>query len=176
MHFPRGVVVERVFSAPPMRANLRPEPFLCKKQASRLQRCPASRDVLCKWEDPAGCSALCWTQWLQRAAGMPDAELEGRPSLRGCSPRAGPRVGLWLQVQALWRPPRALRWDFVEKIEQRLVRKGQGGCKGKGSETEPVQILAICYSGADQYLWWHALFKWSWVNNISPPPKKKRKG
>lgn len=60
-----------------------------------------------------------------RTAGMPDAELVGRPALRGCSPRAGPRVGLWVQVQALWRPPRALPWDFVEKIEQRLVRKGQ---------------------------------------------------
>lgn len=109
---------------------------------------------------------------------MPDAELVGPPALRGCSPRAGPRVGLWVQVQALWRPPRALRWDFVEKIEQRLVRQGQGGCKGKGSETEPAQILAICYNGADQYLWWHTLLKLTWVNNIFPlsPTLKKGKG
>lgn len=155
-----------------MRANLRP-PALYLQEAS-LQIAEVSRKPRCALQVGRSCrllgAVLDTVAQANRTAGMPDAELVGRPALRGCSPRAGPRVGLWVQVQALWRPPRALPWDFVEKIEQRLVRKSQGGCKGKGSETEPAQILAICYQGADQYIWWHALFTSTWGNNISPPP------
>lgn len=164
-----------------MRANLRPRPFICKKQAFRLQRCRASRDVLCKWEDPAGCSALCWTQWLKRTepqecrmrsswAGLPCAgavRAQGRGWACGCRCRL---CGA-LRARCPGISLRKSSKDWYERVRE--VARGKGQRQNLHKFLPFATRAQISTSGGMPFL--HRLGETTSLPR-PPPPRKKSKG
>lgn len=154
------MVVERVLNAPPVRASLRPRPFICQKQAFRVQRCHARRAEHCKCEDPAGCSALCSRSGSHPVIGTSaDAELAGRPAPRGCSPAQGGGWAGGCRCQ-LHGALRALCAGISLRKSSRDLEERVREVAGQPVRTPAGANLTAQLSRSV------ALFKWTWINNI----------
>lgn len=128
---------------------MRPGPLSVRSEPSDCRGVAPARAARCKCGDTAG-----WARRCGERSGSP--KVSGRGAGHGARGLTGPAWGAvpaqgarggvaWPKVRAPPRPPRSPRWDFVEKMEQRLGRKSQGGCE-RGIYTNSPPLPEWCGS------------------------------
>lgn len=102
-----------------------PSSSCVKKQAFRLQRCPASP----KWKGNQAGLGLEWSSWKSWfGCSLCSSHLGPAWGVLLSQGQAAQGPATWMKVQAPHLTPPRLPWNFVEKMEQRLGRKGQRLC------------------------------------------------
>lgn len=151
--------MERIFQVPPVEANLRPLPFICKKQTRRLQRSRASRAELCRGEAAARGAWRCGGRSGSHSARARRRTRSCTGRLAGCGLRSRPGVrgAVRWGRRTLHTVLRAHCAGISLRKSSRLGGKGQGGYETITFANSPP-VLKWCRS----VNLWHTLLKIDW--------------